>query len=248
LERLSFGLLILNFVTEMDGIAVGDKETLVTILVPAYNEAQHIQATIQAIISTGKVDQIIVINDGSQDDTSALARQTGVEVYDMTKNAGKGGALNHGLKYAKGEIIGLLDGDLGKSASEVDKLLVPVLENKADMTIGRFPAAQKRGGFGWVTTLAKKGIRWYTGLEVASPLSGQRVMRRAVIDKVKMFESGFGVEVGLTIDVFRLGFRVKEIPVQMTHAETGRDLAGFLHRGRQFVDVAVVLAKRLVKR
>jgi glycosyltransferase involved in cell wall biosynthesis len=227
---------------------VEDKGTFVTILVPAYNEAKNIQATIQAIKSIGKVDQIIVVNDGSHDETSALARQTGVEVYDMEKNAGKGGALNYGLKFAKGDVIGLLDGDLGKSANEVDKLLIPVLENKADMTIGKFPAAQRRGGFGMVTTLAKKGIRWYTGLEVSSPLSGQRVMRRAVIDGIKSFESGYGVEVGLTIDVFRLGFRVKEIPVQMTHAETGRDLAGFLHRGHQFVDVAIVLAKRLIKR
>lgn len=227
---------------------VEDKGAFVSILVPAYNEAQNIQATIQAIKNIGKVDQIIVINDGSQDETSVLAKQTGVEVYDMAKNAGKGGALNHGMKFAKGDIIGLLDGDLGKSAGEVEKLLIPILENKADMTIGKFPASQKRGGFGLVTTLAKKGIRWYTGLEVASPLSGQRVMRRAVIDKIKLFESGFGVEVGLTIDVFRLGFRVKEIPVQMTHAETGRNLAGFLHRGRQFVDVTIVLAKRLIKR
>lgn len=227
---------------------VEDKGAFVSILVPAYNEAQNIQATIQAIKNIGKVDQIIVINDGSQDETSVLAKQTGVEVYDMAKNAGKGGALNHGMKFAKGDVIGLLDGDLGKSAGEVEKLLIPILENKADMTIGKFPASQKRGGFGLVTTLAKKGIRWYTGLEVASPLSGQRVMRRAVIDKIKLFESGFGVEVGLTIDVFRLGFRVKEIPVQMTHAETGRNLAGFLHRGRQFVDVTIVLAKRLIKR
>jgi len=227
---------------------VESKGDFVSILIPAYNEAKNIQATIQAIKSIGKVDQIIVINDGSQDDTSTLAKQTGVEVIDLDKNIGKGGALNYGVKFAKGEIIGLLDGDLGKSASEVEKLLIPVVENKVDMTIGRFLAAKKTGGFGIVTTLAKKGIRWFTGLEVASPLSGQRVMRRIVIEKVKFFESGFGVEVGLTIDIFRLGFRVKEIPVQMTHAETGRDLAGFLHRGRQFIDVAIVLAKRLVMR
>lgn len=224
------------------------KRDFVSILIPAYNEAENIQATIQAIKSIGKVDQIIVINDGSQDDTGTLAKQTGVEVINLEKNLGKGDALNQGLKFVKGEIIGLLDGDLGKSASEVEKLLIPVLENKADMAIGRFSVAKKASGFGFVTTLAKKGIRWFTGLEVASPLSGQRVMRHEVIEKVKFFESGFGVEVGLTIDVFRLGFRVKEIPVQMTHAETGRNLAGFLHRGRQFIDVAMVLAKRLVMR
>ncbi|HEX3048272.1 MAG TPA: glycosyltransferase family 2 protein [Bacillota bacterium] len=224
------------------------KTEKVTILIPAYNESQTIQDTIRAVQSIGKVHQIIVINDCSQDNTSQLAQETGALVVNLSRNLGKGGALNQGLKMAEGEIIGLLDGDLGKTAAEVEKLLLPILENKADMTIGRFPPAGKKGGFGMVTKLAKKGIRWFTGLEVASPLSGQRVMRRAVIQNVGMFESGFGVEVGLTIDVFRMGFRVKEVPVQMTHKETGRDLAGFLHRGRQFLDVALVLTKRLVKR
>ena len=225
-----------------------NKEDLVTILIPAYNEADHIGATVQAVKNLNKVDQIIVINDCSKDDTSKLAREAGAEVFDLPQNMGKGGALNYGMKYAKGMIIGLLDGDLGRTAAEVDKLLEPVLNNKADMTIGRFPPAQKKGGFGLVTNLARKGIRWFTGLEVASPLSGQRVIRKIVLEKVGPFESGFGVEVGLTIDVFRNGFRVKEIPVQMGHAETGRDLAGFLHRGRQFTDVIIVLTRRLMKR
>ncbi len=225
-----------------------EEKDLITVLIPAYNEERSIQDTIQAVRDTGMVNQIVVINDCSLDNTSRLAKEAGAEVLDLTKNMGKGGALNSGLKLAKGDIIGLLDGDLGKTASEVVKLIEPILSNKADLTIGRFPPAKKKGGFGLVTTLARKGIRWYTGLEVSSPLSGQRVMRREVIEKVGHFESGFGVEVGLTIDLFRLGFRVKEVPVIMTHAETGRDLAGFLHRGRQFMDVVIVLASRLVKR
>jgi glycosyltransferase involved in cell wall biosynthesis len=220
----------------------------VSVLIPAFNESKTIQETILAVKNTGKVNQIIVINDGSHDDTGRIAKAAGAEVIDLSKNIGKGGALNQGLKYIKGDIIGLIDADLGKTASEVDKLIDPVLENKADMTIGRFPPAKKKGGFGMVSSLAKRGIRWFTGLEVNSPLSGQRVMRRSIIQKIGFFESGFGVEVGLTIDVFRLGFRVKEIPVQMTHAETGRDLAGFLHRGRQFIDVVLVLLRRLFKR
>ena len=221
---------------------------MVSILIPAYNEAKTIRDTVYAVKNLDKVDQIIVINDGSKDETSRLAGEAGAEVVDLAQNLGKGGALNFGLQYARGEIIGLLDADLGKSAAEVEKLLIPELENKADMTIGRFPPASKKGGFGMVTSLAKKGIRWFTGLEVASPLSGQRVMQRNVIESVTPFESGFGVEVGLTIDVFRHGFRVKEVPVQMQHAETGRDLAGFLHRGHQFMDVALVLVKRLIKK
>lgn len=220
----------------------------VIVLIPAYNEEQYIQDTVKAVKSCGKVDQVVVINDCSKDNTSQLAKEAGACVIDLEHNLGKGGALNFGIKSVKAEIIGLLDGDLGKSAADIEKLLDPVLEDKADMTIGRFPPAKTKGGFGLVVNIAKKGIRAFTGLEVASPLSGQRVMRRSVIEKVGPFESGFGVEVGLTIDVFRHGFRVKEIPVQMTHAETGRDLAGFIHRGQQFFDVLLVLTKRLFKR
>ena len=224
------------------------QEDIVTILIPAYNESKTIQDTIRAIMSVSRVNQIIVINDCSRDRTGELAKEFAVEVINLPHNLGKGGALNYGFPFVKGNVIGLLDGDLGKTASEIDKLLDPVLTGKADMTIGRFPPANKKGGFGLVTTVARKGIRLLTGLEVASPLSGQRVMRRSVIEKIGSFESGFGVEVGLTIDVFRHGFRVKEVPVQMSHAETGRDFAGFLHRGRQMVDVLIVLAKRLIKR
>lgn len=220
----------------------------VSVLIPAYNESKNIVDTVKAIKSIHKINQVLVINDCSPDDTGALAKSAGAEVIDLPRNLGKGGALNHGLQFATGDIIGLIDGDLGKSASEVEKLLDPVLDDKADMTIAKFPPAKRKGGFGLVTWLAKKGIRWFTGLEVASPLSGQRVMRRTVLEQTGAFESGFGVEVGLTIDVFRHGFRVKEVPVQMTHAETGRDLAGFLHRGRQFADVVCVLIKRLFKR
>lgn len=221
---------------------------LVTIIIPAYNESGSIQDTVLALKSIRSITEIIVVNDGSSDNTGELAAAAGALVFNLPKNLGKGGAINYGLKYAKGEIIGFIDGDLGKSAVEVEKLIIPVLEKKADMTIGRFPSATKKGGFGLVTNLAKKGIRWFTGLQVASPLSGQRVMRREIIEKIGPLEAGFGVEVGLTIDVLRLGYRVKEIPVQMTHSETGRDLAGFLHRGNQFLDVLTVLTKRLFMR
>jgi glycosyltransferase involved in cell wall biosynthesis len=231
-----------------DGGIILEENNIVTILIPAYNEASTIKDTVLAVKNIKKIDQVIVINDCSSDDTAKLAEEAGAEVISLETNLGKGGALNYGLNYAKGNIIGLLDGDLGKTAIDVEKLLDPVLTDKADMTIGRFPPAKKRGGFGLVTELAKRGIRWYTGLEVNSPLSGQRVIRKTVLDRIGPFESGFGVEVGLTIDVFRNGFRVKEIPVQMSHAETGRDLAGFIHRGKQFIDVLKVLLKRLAKR
>ena len=86
------------------------------------------------------------------------------------------------------------------------------------------------------------------GVAVAAPLSGQRAMRRDVLDAVGDLAGGFGVEVGLTIDAAQAGFRVMEVPVAMRHRETGRDVAGFLHRGRQLVHVARALARRAARR
>lgn len=220
----------------------------ISALVPAHNEENFIFDTVQALQHIPEVSEIIVIDDASVDKTAALARQAGATVISLSSNTGKGGALNHGVALATGEVIALVDGDLGPSAVEVAKLLDPVIAGLADMTVARFPKAGKKGGFGLVKGLARNGIKWYTGLETIAPLSGQRVMTRKVVDFLGGFESGYGVEVGMTIDVARKGFRIMEVEANMTHAETGRDLRGFLHRGRQFVHVARVLVSRLVKR
>jgi len=66
-------------------------------------------------------------------------------------------------------------------------------------------------------------------------------MRREVLDVVAPFASGYGVEVAMTIKAARSGFRIQEVPTTMHHRVTGRDLSGFLHRGRQFKDVLLAL-------
>ncbi len=218
----------------------------VVALIPAYNEAKTISATVAALSELSEVDEIVVVNDASTDQTANLAAAAGARVISLPSNQGKGAALNEGSRQIKADIVLLLDGDLGESAREARLLLAPVLVGRADMTVAQFPPPRLKGGFGLVKGLARKGIRFYTGLEMKSPLSGQRVMTRLVMDKLLPFASGYGVEVGLTIKAARAGFIVLEVPVQMTHAETGRDLKGFCHRGRQFCHVARVLVKAAV--
>nr|WP_156779722.1 glycosyltransferase family 2 protein [Desulforamulus reducens] len=213
-----------------------------SVVIPAHNEANRISDTIKGVQRIPEVSEILVIDDASTDGTAELAEQTGATVIRLSKNMGKGGALNAGVAKASGDIVALLDGDLGSSSSEARALILPVLHNTADMTIAQFPRAKKKGGFGLVKNLARSGIRYYAGLESNAPLSGQRVMTRQVLETVVPFASGYGVEVALTIKVARAGFRVLEVPTQMSHAETGRDLRGFMHRGKQFVHVARVLA------
>jgi hypothetical protein len=73
-------------------------------------------------------------------------------------------------------------------------------------------------------------------------------MTRKVAEALGKFESGWGIETAMTIDVHRMGFKVMEVPTNMTHSETGRDLAGFNHRFGQFKAVFRVLLSRLVYR
>jgi glycosyltransferase involved in cell wall biosynthesis len=219
----------------------------VSIVIPAFNEARNITATIDGISSQGEFE-IIVVDDGSIDDTSDRAMSAGAIVVELPVNLGKGKALEKGVERASGEVIVFLDADLAESSSEVTRLLVPVISGLADVTIARFrKPSEKPGGFGLTKGLARVGIRLVTGMTFDSPLSGQRAMRKEVLSDLLCFEQGFGVEVGMTIDLLRTGHKVIEVDTNMSHDETGRTLKGFLHRGRQFKDVLLVLVRRLIK-
>lgn len=215
-------------------------------LVPAYNEAERIGATVEAIALVPGVDRILVIDDGSGDDTVQAARRAGAEVLEMPTNSGKGAALDAGLARVRGDadVLALLDGDLGESASQLELLLAPVLEGTADMSVARFPRPAGKAGFGLVMGLARWGIRTLGGpFDAQAPLSGQRVLTRRAVEVCTPFASGYGVEVALTIRALRAGLHVVEVPTTMSHAATGRDVAGFVHRGRQFMHVLGSLAR-----
>lgn len=212
-----------------------------TVIIPAYNEESIIGDTVMASWEIPGVSQVLVIDDGSRDRTARKARECGAEVIILDDNRGKGGALNTGAGQVKGDILLLLDGDLGKSASLAAGLLWPVIEGRAHMTVAAFPKTAKKAGFGLVKGLAGAGVRHFTGLHMEAPLSGQRAMRREVFYSCLPLAGGFGVEVYFTVRAFLNGYRIVEVPLNMTHRETGRDIKGFVHRGRQFWHVARAL-------
>lgn len=214
-----------------------------SILIPAYNEEKRIQSTISALLQQN-YNNIIVINDGSTDGTKRIAENLSVKVIDTPGNLGKGKALEYGIKYAKEDIIVFLDADVGDTSVEIRKLIEPIEKDIADVTIAKFPQAKKKGGFGLVKALARYGIKATTGKSVYSVLSGQRAMKREVLKNILPFSGGYGLEVGMTIDILRNNYRVAEIDVNMTHNETTRDIKSILHRGRQFIDIFFTLFKK----
>jgi glycosyltransferase involved in cell wall biosynthesis len=219
----------------------------IAVLIPAHEEAERIEATVKAALSIPGVTHVVVADDGSEDDTDQVAEAAGAKVVRLFGQHGKGTALEAGaLRIADADIVLLLDADLGDTAEQGALLLAPLLAGEADMSIARFPRVDANAaGFGLVKNLARWGIHRYGSpeFEALAPLSGQRALTRACLATVRPFSAGYGVEVGLTIRALRAGFRLVEVETTMAHSATGRDLKGFVHRGRQFVHVAVALAR-----
>lgn len=216
----------------------------VSVLIPAFNESNRIVDTIRGMENIKEIDEIIVVNDGSTDDTADKAKKAGAKLVNIKNNSGKGKALKEGLKYVKNDVVAFIDADVGLTSREVIKLIEPVINGEADVTVARFPKVNVKSGFGFVKRLAKYGVKLLTGCDFDSTLSGQRVFKKEVLDKIKRFYSGYGIEVGMTIDILKMGYKIKEVDVDMTHSVTLRDLKGFIHRGRQFIDILKVLLNK----
>ena len=187
----------------------------------------------------------IIVNDGSTDNTKEIIGDLNVNIMNLDKNRGKGYAMNMAIKNYKYDYIAFIDGDLGKTSFEIEKLIQPVISNEVDFTIAKFPEAKavtdKKGGFGFVKRLAKKGVYLYTKKEIDTSLSGQRVYRKEVVDGMDYIPNRYGIEVAMTIQALNGNFTFKEVPVNMSHRYTERNLKGFIHRGKQFLNILVTL-------
>lgn len=217
----------------------------VTIVVPAYNEEKNIEETIKGLKNIDIIDEIVVVNDGSTDNTELILNSLDVKVISFSSNQGKGYAMKKAIEEIDCDIIAFVDADVGSTSSEVEKLIIPVLHGKADFTIAKFPSPSKnvniKGGFGLVKKLAKKGVYYYTGKLMDTALSGQRVYKKEILDKIRYIPNNYGVEVAMTIQAINNGYTFKEIPVKMTHRYTDRSIKGFKHRGKQFIDIMKTL-------
>ena len=97
---------------------------------------------------------------------------------------------------------------------------------------------------GFVKRLDRDSVYELTGVELNATISGQRAFRREVIERFDSIPDGYGVEVGMTIDILKWNYKVKEYIVDMTHNETGRDLSGFIHRGKQYIHIRNIVNKK----
>ena len=229
------------------------------VIIPAKNESDRIQATVAGASGLAGVDLVVVVDDGSTDDTAALAGDAGATVVRHSRSRGKAAAMETGAEAVRlveatatpgtvGQARHLLflDGDLGATAAEAGPLIEPVRAGDADMTIAVFTDRVRQGGHGFVVGLSGAGIERATGWRPAQPLNGQRCLTRAAFELARPLAAGFGVETALTIDLLKRGMRVTEVEVPLAHRATGNDWHAQVHRARQFADVARALTVRAI--
>ncbi len=227
----------------------------VAVIIPAINEAERIHATVTAAAGLPGVGVVVVVDDGSRDDTAKAARRAGAVVARHARNRGKSAAMETGAEAVRlldqreqrerPRHLLFLDADLGDTAAQAAPLIDPVVAGTADMTIAIFTSIVKLGGHGLVVGLSGAGIRRATGWQPVQPLNGQRCLTRAAFEAARPLARGWGAETGLTIDLLRRGLRVTEVQVEMAHRATGTGLRAQLHRAHQLTGVARALATRL---
>jgi polyisoprenyl-phosphate glycosyltransferase len=201
----------------------------ITAIIPAYNEEKTVAEVIKVVQSSDLVDKVIVVSDGSEDETANIAREfRGIEVIELIENLGKGGALRKGMTKCDSDIILLLDADLvGLTTDHIETLIYPVKKNIADMTIGIFNK-------GRISTDFAQRLTPY--------LSGQRAIKREIIEKTSSLDiTRYGLEVAVTKYAKTNNVRVKEVPLyNLTHMmkeEKFGLVKGFSERVKMYWDV-----------
>jgi glycosyltransferase involved in cell wall biosynthesis len=210
------------------------------VVVAARNEADRVGATIRSLRGSFPGASLWVADDASTDGTAEAAMAAGAQVVSRRRPHGKGANVGAAVEAALGSdppprLVLLCDGDLGASAAGLAALVEAVERGECDLAVAAF-SRRVGGGFGLALGFARWAIRRRCGLQARAPISGQRAMRTEVLREVLPFAAGYGMEVGMTIDAVRAGFRLREYELDLEHRATGRDPRGFAHRARQLLD------------
>ncbi|HHV99656.1 MAG TPA: glycosyltransferase family 2 protein [Clostridiaceae bacterium] len=198
-------------------------------IIPAYNEEKSITSVIANVRRYVPESDILVVNDGSSDNTALYAAAANAMIINLPFNLGIGGAMQTGYMFARDnnyDIAIQVDGDGQHNPSDIQKLVKPVIDNLTDMAIGSRYISRtsyrssylRRIGMIFFSAL----VAFLTGNKVKDTTSGFRVVNRNIINYfAKNYPTDYP-EVDVLVKLHKKGFRIMEIPVEMNRRQNGK--------------------------
>lgn len=220
------------------------------LIIPAYNEEKNILNVFNSIKSYNKINKVkydvIVINDGSKDNTKKVCEDNKIPIINLIHNLGIGGAVQTGYKYALEndyDIAIQFDGDGQHNVEYIKDLIKPITDGKADLVIGSRFVKKNNGGY--KATFARLiGIRIisffikiFSNKKVYDTTSGFRACNR---DLIKYFSFSYPIEYPepvSTVEIIRNGYTFKEIPVVMNVRKEGKSSIASWHKAYYMINV-----------
>ena len=195
-------------------------DPLLSVVMPAFNEAATIEEIIRRVAAVPVRTQLIVVDDGSTDGTrdilSRLERELGFTLLLQPENRGKGAALRAGFEAVRGELVVIQDADLEYSPEEFPSLIDLICDGRADVVYGSRFLGRHRV-FLFTHYLGNRVLTLLTNVLYNTMLTDMetcyKVMRTEVLRSMVLRSNGFGIEPELTAKIFKRGYRVYEIPI-----------------------------------
>jgi glycosyltransferase involved in cell wall biosynthesis len=193
---------------------------LLSIIIPAFNEAAFLPEVIRRVEETPYDKEIIIVDDGSTDGTREYLKglvSEGIKVIVHEKNMGKGAAMRTGIAVASGDVVIVQDADLEYDPKDYPVLLEPIMQGKADVVYGsRFLGGPHRVLFFWHSvgnSLITLISNIFTDLNLTDMETGYKAFRKKVFETITIESNRFGFEPEITAKVAKKGFRIYEVPI-----------------------------------
>lgn len=196
----------------------------IAVVIPCFNE----ELTIAAVVRQFRIElpeaDVYVFDNNSTDQSVAKARSAGATVC-YERRQGKGYVIQSIFRKINADIYVMVDGDETYPAGDVHRLIAPILQGEADMVVGSRLHPESASQFKKANRLGNKIFRYLLqftmGVRITDMLSGYRAFNRSFVKGIPLFEGGFGTEAELTITAIHSGFRIQEIPVNLTPRPEG---------------------------